>query len=105
MAGDSLSKERSIRKDWNPATFYIVIFLLIGSNAIQLIALRKDFTNYSRQADAKIGLLKEVIQRVQAGEEVDVERLLGSGDEKQEREWEEGEATGQPTVCYRLCLL
>ncbi|KAI9724847.1 MAG: hypothetical protein M1812_000123 [Candelaria pacifica] len=77
-------------KEWNPATFYIVIFLLIGSQAIQMIALRNEFLNFSRKADAKIGLLKEVIERVQSGEEVDVEGLLGTGDREKEKEWEEG---------------
>ena len=78
------------RKDWNPATFFIIIFLLIGSNAIQMIVLRNDFVNFSRKADVKIGLLKEVIERVQKGEDVDVEGLLGTGNEEKEREWEEG---------------
>ena len=79
-------------KEWNPATFYIVIFLLIGSNAIQMIALRNNFLAFSRKADAKIGLLKEVIERVQKGEDVDVKGLLGTGDKDQEREWEEGQS-------------
>lgn len=77
-------------KQWNPATFFIVIFLFIGSNAIQMIALRTDFKNFSRKAEVKIGLLQEAIERLHRGEVVDVERLLGSGDEQQEREWEEG---------------
>ncbi|MCJ1231217.1 hypothetical protein MMC12_007894 [Toensbergia leucococca] len=76
-------------KDWNPATFYIVIFLLIGSNAIQMIALRHEYTAFSRKADAKIGLLKEVIERIQRGEDVDVAGLLGTGDEVKEKEWED----------------
>ena len=88
--GDGIQAKADKRKDWNPATFFIVIFLLIGSNAIQMIALRNDFLNFSRKADAKIGLLREVIERVQSGEEVDVEGLLGTGDEEKEREWEEG---------------
>lgn len=66
------------------------MFLLIGSNAIQMIALRNGFAAFSRQTDNKIALLKEVLQRVQNGEKVDVERLLGTGDEEHEREWEEG---------------
>lgn len=64
--------------------------MLIGSNAIQLIALKNDFVAFSRKADAKIGLLREVIERVQNGEEVDVAGLLGTGDKEQEKEWEEG---------------
>ncbi|KAI9853554.1 MAG: hypothetical protein M1824_001119 [Vezdaea acicularis] len=63
--------------------------MLIGSNAIQLIALKNDFVAFSRKADAKIGLLREVIERVQNGEEVDVAGLLGTGDKEQEKEWEE----------------
>ena len=77
-------------KEWNPATFYIVLFMLIGSNAIQMIALRNDFTAFSRRADAKIGLLNDVIERIQRGEEVDVERILGTNDEEKEKEWEDG---------------
>ena len=80
------------RKEWNPATFFILISLLIGSNAIQMIALKNDFLNFSRKADAKIGLLKEVIEKVQRGEHVDVEGLLGTGDKEKEREWEDGTA-------------
>lgn len=79
-----------MRREWNPATFFIVIFLLIGSNAIQMIVLRNDVITFSRKAEVKIGLLKEIIGRVQKGEDVDVEGLLGTGNEDQEREWEEG---------------
>jgi len=77
-------------KEWNPATFFIVIFLLIGSQAIQMVAIRHEYENFSRSADARIALLKEVIERVQRGEDVDVEGLLGTGDKEKEKEWEEG---------------
>jgi len=77
-------------RDWNPATFFIVIFLLIGSQAIQIIALRNELITYTRKADAKISLLKEVIERVQKGEDVDVQGLLGTGNKAMEKEWEEG---------------
>ena len=83
-----LKKERP--KGWNPATFYIIMFMLIGSNAIQMIALRNDFTNFSRKADSKIALLKETIERVQKGEDVDIEAALGTGDPVMEKEWEDG---------------
>lgn len=63
--------------------------LLIGSMSIQMIALKNDFSAFMRRADAKIDLLREVIQQVQNGEDVDVEGLLGTGDAEQEREWEE----------------
>jgi len=58
--------------------------------SIQMIALRNEFATFSRRADAKIGLLREIIERIQKGEEVDVEGLLGTGDKKREQEWEEG---------------
>ena len=77
-------------KEWNPATFFIIMFMLVGSNAIQMIALRHEHATFSRKADAKIGLLKEVIERLQRGEDVDVEGLLGTGNQEKEREWEEG---------------
>lgn len=78
------------RNEWNPATFFICIFLLIGSNAIQMLALKNEYSTFSRKADAKIKLLKDVLDRVQRGENVDVEKVLGTGDEEQEREWEDG---------------
>lgn len=77
-------------KEWNPATFYIIIFTLIGSQAIRMLTLKNDYAAYRRTTDAKIELLKEVIERVKSGEKVDVEKLLGTGNEAQEKEWEEG---------------
>ncbi|CAD0112578.1 unnamed protein product [Aureobasidium uvarum] len=76
-------------KDWNPATFFIVIALLIGSNAIQMIALRNERQGFTRKTEAKIALLRETIDRVHRGEEVDVERVLGTGDPEKEQEWEQ----------------
>lgn len=55
-----------------------------------MIALRNSHAAFSRRADAKIGLLREIIERINKGEEVDVEGLLGTGDEKREKEWEDG---------------
>lgn len=77
-------------KEWNPATFYIVIFLLIGSMSINMISLRQSFETFMRQTDVRIGLLKDVVERIQRGEEVDVEKALGSGNREKEQEWEDG---------------
>ena len=77
-------------KEWNPASFYIIIFILIGSQAIRMIALKNEYNSYLRSTDAKIRLLKEVIGKIQRGEEVDVEKMLGTGDARVEREWDEG---------------
>ncbi|OAA65724.1 hypothetical protein SPI_02511 [Niveomyces insectorum RCEF 264] len=76
-------------KEWNPATFYIFIFLFIGSMSIQMISLKKDFETYMRKSETKIGLLREVVERLQRGEDVDVERVLGTGDPEKEVEWED----------------
>ncbi|KAL2037414.1 hypothetical protein N7G274_009899 [Stereocaulon virgatum] len=74
-------------KAWNPATFFICIFLLIGSNGIRMLTLRNEYSITNRKADAKIALLKDVLDKIQRGEQVDVERVLGTGDEEQEQEW------------------
>ncbi|KAK0668627.1 hypothetical protein QBC41DRAFT_356397 [Cercophora samala] len=77
------------QKEWNPATFFICIFLFIGSMSIQMIALRKDHEAFSRQSDARIGLLREVVEKLQNGQDVDVEKVLGTGDPEREKEWDE----------------
>ncbi|KAI0542354.1 hypothetical protein GGR58DRAFT_497341 [Xylaria digitata] len=82
-------KKKPKSKEWNPATFYIVIFLFIGSMSIQMIALKKDFATFMRRAEVRIGLLREVVEKLQRGEEVDVEKTLGTGDVEKEMEWEE----------------
>lgn len=84
------SRKTEKSKEWNPATFYIVMFTLIGSQAIRMLSLKNSYATYRRTTDAKIELLKEVIERVKNGEKVDVEKLLGTGDEAKEKEWEEG---------------
>ena len=78
-------------KEWNPATFYIVIFILIGSMSVNLIALKQDFAQTMRRADVRIAKLKEVVERIQRGETVDVEKELGTGDPVRELQWEESE--------------
>ena len=84
-------KEKKPRSnEWNPATFFIVIFLLIGSMSINLLSVKQDHTAFVRQSEARIGILREVVERLQRGEEVDVERVLGTGDPEKELEWEEG---------------
>ncbi|KAK7538617.1 uncharacterized protein J3D65DRAFT_602614 [Phyllosticta citribraziliensis] len=85
------SRWRRLRLVWNnPATVFIAFGLMIGSNAINLLLLRNSMANYSRKADAKIALLREVFERVQRGEEVDVEGLLGTGNEESDKDWKEG---------------
>merc|ERR1712000_450657 len=85
---ENRSKVKS--KDWNPATFFIVIFLLIGSMSIQMIALRNSFGRYMRQSEVKIATLREVVERIQKGEKFDVEKALGTGEKDKEDDWAEG---------------
>ncbi|KAK0711665.1 hypothetical protein B0H67DRAFT_448658, partial [Lasiosphaeris hirsuta] len=87
--GKPPGKEKPKTKEWNPATFFIVIFLLIGSMSIQMISLKKDFEAFTRQSDVRIGLLREVIEKLQKGEKVDVEKVLGAGDPAMEQGWED----------------
>lgn len=53
------------------------------------MGVKTEFTTFSRKADLKLEKLREVIGKLQRGEEVDVEKILGTGDETQEQEWEE----------------
>ena len=73
----------------NPATYFIWIYILIGSQAVRILQLQNDFNTFARKADLKIGKLREVVAALRRGEDVDVEKILGTGDETQEREWEE----------------
>jgi hypothetical protein len=45
---------------------------------------------YSRRTEVKIGVLRDVIERVQRGEDVDVEGVLGTGNNDAEEEWFDG---------------
>ena len=71
----------------NPAIPYMVLALLVGSQAIQMMWLKQERAVETRRAEARIGVLREVVRRVQSGEDVDVEGLLGAGREETEREW------------------
>lgn len=62
--------------------------LLIGSQAIQLITLRKGFDQFTHETEQKLVLLRDVVQRVKAGEDVDVKEELGTGDPAKEKDWE-----------------
>ncbi|KAM5482198.1 hypothetical protein MaudMau93_006821 [Microsporum audouinii] len=73
----------------NPAVFYILMFILIGSQAIHLLQLRTSHENFLRSTNSKIRQLSEVIDKLKNGEEVDVKKALGTGNKASEDEWEE----------------
>jgi hypothetical protein len=78
-------------REWNPATPFVILGLLVGSQAIQILWLKQERAHSTRRVETKIGVLREVLERVQRGEDVDVEGVLGTGDVGREREWAEGE--------------
>ncbi|RMZ84589.1 hypothetical protein DV737_g1115, partial [Chaetothyriales sp. CBS 132003] len=73
----------------NSASYFIWIFLFIGSQAVRILGLKNDHKAYMRRADLKLAQLREVVEKLHRGEEVDVEKALGTGDDAQELEWEE----------------
>lgn len=76
-------------KKTNPATYFIWIYILIGSQAIRIIQTKREFAEFSRKSDLQIEKLREVIRKLQAGEEVDVEKALGTGVPEEEQAWED----------------
>ena len=64
--------------------------LLIGSAALQLLKQQDEFITFTEETDEKLALLREVVKRIQNGENVDIEKALGTGDLRSEKEWEEG---------------
>lgn len=91
--------EQPKSREWNPATPYIVLGLLVGSQAIQTLWLKQERGHSLRKAEAKIGILREIIDRVQRGENVPVEKVLGTGDAESEREWTEGKLNWGGCAC------
>lgn len=80
------------RKEWNPATPFIILGLLAGSMGIHIINLQRSMTAYSRMANQKINKLQRVIHGTQKGKlgQFSPEHELGTGDPQQEAEWKEG---------------
>jgi hypothetical protein len=76
------------KKPPNPATYFIWIYILIGSQAIRILGTKNEHRNYVSAAKNRIARLREVIERLHRGEEVDVEKELGSGVQSEEEEWE-----------------
>lgn len=115
------------RKFWeNPASPLIILPLLVGSQAIQLISLRSELSDFTRRADTRLTALREVLRRINSGEwvvsspdgrveradgvaegegilnradaEREIRRVLGTGQEDDELEW-------MGSKCYRCPLI
>ena len=74
----------------NPATPFMLLGLLLGSQSVRLIVLRMERDKIRERTEARLRTLREVLGAVKAGEDVDVRARLGTGNEKDEKEWEEG---------------
>ncbi|EDU50278.1 hypothetical protein PtrV1_11975 [Pyrenophora tritici-repentis] len=74
-------------KEWNPATPYIILGLLVGSQAIQILWLKQERSKQESKSRSKIAILERVIDRVRQGEDVPVEEMLGTGNAIEEGEW------------------
>ena len=84
------AKRRSVgAEEKRTGLIFLVLGILVGSNAINIIGLKREMLNFTRQTDAKLDLLREVVERVKRGEDVDVKKALGTGDAEQEKEWEQ----------------
>lgn len=55
-----------------------------------MMALRNNYHQFTQETEVKLAKLREVVRRIQNGEDVDVAAALGTGDKVQEKEWEEG---------------
>lgn len=75
----------------HPATPVLALSLLVGSQAINTLALKNEMLAYTRATEGKLALLRGVIDRVKKGEEFDVDEVLGTGKVTEEGEWFDGQ--------------
>ncbi|KAK6537839.1 hypothetical protein TWF694_010741 [Orbilia ellipsospora] len=87
------STTTTARRKWNPAWGYVLLALFVGSQSLNIIALRQEGVVFLRRADARIRTLREIIEKIQEGEwEPDgpeVRKALRLGNQQDDRLWEE----------------
>ncbi|KAG5437068.1 hypothetical protein PCANB_001189 [Pneumocystis canis] len=66
---------------------FIVLFTILGSQAIHVLSIKQEFNEFETQIDAKISLLRDIIDRIQKGENVHISKELGTGIKEKEKEW------------------
>ncbi|KXT08386.1 hypothetical protein AC579_3181 [Pseudocercospora musae] len=86
-AAERATKRGAGAEERKTGIVFLVLGIVVGSNAINIISLRREMLNFSRQTDAKLDLLRGVLIRVRHGEKFDVKKALGTGDAEQEKEW------------------
>ena len=57
--------------------------------AIHTLSFRRESADYDRRSTVRVDTLKEVVEKIKKGEDVDVEKELGTGDPEKELAWEE----------------
>ena len=70
-------------------TFQFVLWASFGSAAIHLINVKQRFADRQRGYDTRIAVLRDIIDRVGRGEDVDVGKELRVGEREGEQDWED----------------
>ncbi|EPS43911.1 hypothetical protein H072_2098 [Dactylellina haptotyla CBS 200.50] len=83
----------TVRRKWNPAWGYVLLALFVGSQSLNIMALRQERTVFMRRSDSRIKTLQEIIQKIQDGEWApdgeEVRKALRLGKERDDRQWED----------------
>ncbi|KAK6503537.1 hypothetical protein TWF481_008551 [Arthrobotrys musiformis] len=88
------SSKETVKRKWDPAWGYIVLALFVGSQSLNIMALRQESQVFIRRSDARIETLREIIENIQKGKWAadgeEVQRALRLGKpERDDRQWEE----------------
>ncbi|KAK6351588.1 hypothetical protein TWF718_004745 [Orbilia javanica] len=84
----------TVKRKWDPAWGYVILALFVGSQALNIMALRQESQVFIRRSDSRIETLKEIIENIQNGKWAadgeEVQRALRLGKpERDDRQWEE----------------
>ncbi|BFZ60626.1 hypothetical protein YB2330_001666 [Saitoella coloradoensis] len=71
----------------HPSTPFIILWGIVGSQAIHLITIRNFHKDLTAKGNARISALRDVLERLKQGEEIDVKKELGAGVQHAEQEW------------------
>ncbi|KAF3937246.1 hypothetical protein ABW19_dt0210043 [Dactylella cylindrospora] len=91
----SRAKSESLKsRKWNPAWGFVLLALFVGSQSLNIIALRQEMVVFMRRTNARIRALREVVEKIQSGEwEPDgqeVKKALRIGkDSRNDRAWDD----------------
>ncbi|KAG5518189.1 hypothetical protein PMAC_003375 [Pneumocystis sp. 'macacae'] len=87
MTHTKKEESKLIKQPRNSNIMFVVLLTVLGSQAIHVLSIKQEFNEFETQIDTKISLLRDIIDRIQRGEDVDVSKELGTGVKKQEKEW------------------